>query len=712
MAPDGGYKHKCELENVKPAEGTDLTHKNFFVETPTLRRKRTVQNKLVEYAILKMFSKQTIFSLVDVLFKDMKQDYKIYEEAADMAGEQPGQGAGKRDQGGNEGEEDEPGEGEENGGDGPDMDDQLIDYTDGGDIDRYMEVKGVLYIEKIKDIVGEIMGSCQKQLKYEILEYIMKGVIFEKKMLRESFMQEVLKASDNAAFRQSLQYYLNQNGKTVRAYFQRISEMQGGGGPAQILEGAGSSFSTPGAANETAALLKSGALNRAEHTKNDRIIVISWVDLCCTDITPPEAGPDKQINSSSKSKNAGYSVRLLVVTNQGVQILRKGPAPDCTRCPPQNFCPRGPSQERCIQYQDIKTIISHPQIPQKITILFHERAAIYDARNMFSDGKDRLYQLTVNIPTYTKSSRIYSNLVDIMRGIESEQLKQPQPLQLPKGAKAAGGPSTTPGAPGHAAMGKGATTKQGAQSQAPAAGPYNEKDYQQAARVSCQDTFLLFQLRMLLNQPIFNEKKLKTRKVKTLEMTFATLRGSSLFKKGGLADLFAADSVGGGGAGTSGGAPMGGTPGEGTGGSFFSGFMSKNKGGSAAGGGRQMENCVLLFIAKGKLYIAKENWSAWSSDFSTDRAAKDQLKKALTERQSRMEAEQAKELDGAPGKAKAASKEADESGRSQEILNQAKLRKQNAVELFDVLICLEISQITRLYVHKGHAPSVQIKCFP
>lgn len=32
----------------------------------------------------------------------------------------------------------------------------------------------------------------------------MKGVIFERKMLRESFMQELLKAADNAAFRQSL----------------------------------------------------------------------------------------------------------------------------------------------------------------------------------------------------------------------------------------------------------------------------------------------------------------------------------------------------------------------------------------------------------------------------------------------------------------------------------------------------------------------------
>jgi hypothetical protein len=31
-------------------------------------------------------------------------------------------------------------------------------------------------------------------MKYEILETIMKGVIFQKKKLRESFMQEILNA--------------------------------------------------------------------------------------------------------------------------------------------------------------------------------------------------------------------------------------------------------------------------------------------------------------------------------------------------------------------------------------------------------------------------------------------------------------------------------------------------------------------------------------
>ena len=126
-------------------------------------------------------------------------------------------------------------------------------------------------------------------------------------------------------------------------------------------------------------------------------------------------------------------------------------------------------------------------------------------------------------------------------------------------------------------------------------------------------------------------------------MTFATLRGSSLLhgptarhKEAFLADLFAADRETGGGAGTGGGTPMGGTPGEATGNSFFSGFMSKGRGGAATG---NIPNCVMIFIAKGKLYIAKENWNAWASDFSYPygrRATKDLRKKELTERMERM----------------------------------------------------------------------------
>jgi len=48
--------------------------------------------------------------------------------------------------------------------------------------------KGMLTIERIKDIVGEIMSTCTKKLNYEIIEYIMRGVVYEKKKLRESFL--------------------------------------------------------------------------------------------------------------------------------------------------------------------------------------------------------------------------------------------------------------------------------------------------------------------------------------------------------------------------------------------------------------------------------------------------------------------------------------------------------------------------------------------
>jgi hypothetical protein len=46
-------------------------------------------------------------------------------------------------------------------------------------MEAYLGIKGTLTIERIKDIVGEIMASCTGKLKYEILEIIMSGVIFE-----------------------------------------------------------------------------------------------------------------------------------------------------------------------------------------------------------------------------------------------------------------------------------------------------------------------------------------------------------------------------------------------------------------------------------------------------------------------------------------------------------------------------------------------------
>lgn len=85
-------------------------------------------------------------------------------------------------------------------------------------LDDYMSLKGTLTIERIKDVVGEIMGSC-KDLKYTILNKIMRGVIFEQKRLRDSFMQEILKAEENAVYKSSLEEYLLRRKYTVFDFY-------------------------------------------------------------------------------------------------------------------------------------------------------------------------------------------------------------------------------------------------------------------------------------------------------------------------------------------------------------------------------------------------------------------------------------------------------------------------------------------------------------
>lgn len=59
--------------------------------------------------------------------------------------------------------------------------------------------------------MGEIMNSCQKKMRYDILQTFMKGVIYDQKKLRESFMQEILNAADSATYRLALEKYVIDN---------------------------------------------------------------------------------------------------------------------------------------------------------------------------------------------------------------------------------------------------------------------------------------------------------------------------------------------------------------------------------------------------------------------------------------------------------------------------------------------------------------------
>ena len=87
----------------------------------------------------------------------------------------------------------------------------------------------------------------------------------------------------------------------------------------------------------------------------------------------------------------------------------------CSNCPVYKFCPTGPIQDFCIRFANIETIINFPQMPQKLVIRFKElRPDIFDPNKDGYKGGYK-YQMTINIPTYTKAAKIYKNLLEIMQ---------------------------------------------------------------------------------------------------------------------------------------------------------------------------------------------------------------------------------------------------------------------------------------------------------
>ena len=83
---------------------------------------------------------------------------------------------------------------------------------------QYISVKKFLYIERIKEIIGIIIGYCKKKYRFEILEYIQQCKIFENQKIRNSFMQEILQSAEKSMFFSAIQKYINVNGILVENY--------------------------------------------------------------------------------------------------------------------------------------------------------------------------------------------------------------------------------------------------------------------------------------------------------------------------------------------------------------------------------------------------------------------------------------------------------------------------------------------------------------
>ena len=150
----------------------------YNIQVRDLIVKRSVQQKVAEFFVNSLFTTQTIFSLIDILFNDMKGDYTKYEESNKKAIVEAkedldlplGPGEGKKEAA-NEQPQDE------------EMEEEGVGYSGWPsaifDEQQYIELKQGLTIERVKDIIGEIMSAC-KSNEYVILEYIMKMVLFEK----------------------------------------------------------------------------------------------------------------------------------------------------------------------------------------------------------------------------------------------------------------------------------------------------------------------------------------------------------------------------------------------------------------------------------------------------------------------------------------------------------------------------------------------------
>lgn len=196
FAQNGRPSFKCMFQEQPQEE--PITPENFLVDKVLIREKRSVQSKVVEFLVLRLFQKSTVEQLLDILFNDMAIDAQIYDQTRDrhsrpdhVEGFKVVAGAGMKQQEGPKlseysGMPPERVVQEDERDCVKDHDHAFLDVGEEMhghlaplaqkfhvNVEEYIKIKGILYIEKIKDIVGGIMANCSKNMKYEILQYIM-----------------------------------------------------------------------------------------------------------------------------------------------------------------------------------------------------------------------------------------------------------------------------------------------------------------------------------------------------------------------------------------------------------------------------------------------------------------------------------------------------------------------------------------------------------
>lgn len=94
-------------------------------------------------------------------------------------------------------------------------------------------------------------------------------------------------------------------------------------------------------------------------------IIKAWKCDNCEYIYEKEKEECPKCNNHYRKRASNLGVdphfyrRLLVLSNHGVQIMRDVEEKDkCNKCSKDKFCPRGPYQDVCIKFADIKSVIN------------------------------------------------------------------------------------------------------------------------------------------------------------------------------------------------------------------------------------------------------------------------------------------------------------------------------------------------------------------
>jgi hypothetical protein len=157
----------------------------------------------------------------------------------------------------------------------------------------------------ISEVFGYYMTFCYK-MKYQILELLQTGLVFNDEQLRNTYMQDLLNKYQSITYANELGKYILKNHLAFQVGTSNIPE---------------------------------------------RIMHCEWTDV-------------------SLGRTSRFTKLMFILTSRKIYILNPSSSPPCPMCGPERFCPSGPTLKTVINYEDIRLIVRFVGMPQMLGLEF------------------------------------------------------------------------------------------------------------------------------------------------------------------------------------------------------------------------------------------------------------------------------------------------------------------------------------------------------